>query len=234
MSSWTVARVKGRVRSLVDDPKPTWCDDEFLVPLIQDLYDDANSQLVSTQSSWDIGVVEVPGIIPGIPNLSDQQTTGGLLAQLTDQPLRIDWKPAGQDPSTYQLVPNFEVLPDIQPAQYMRGWEYRSEVIWLTPCTIAVDLRVRGEFSPPDLNENESVLTSHPRIGYAISYGIAALCGTIRGNKGWEVSYNAKYEESIDLIMGELVRAEQGQIRRLGRQTRRGGWGTNMVGPTVQ
>lgn len=232
MSSWTVARVKGRVRSLVDDPRGSWCDDAFLAPLIQDLYDDANAQIVSTQSSWDIGVVEIPGVVPGTPNLSDQQSPDGLIAQLTDQPLRIDWKPAGQDPVNYQLVPNFGVLPDIQPAQYMAGWEYRSEIIWLTPCTVAVDLRVRGEFDPPNLNDDTSVLTSHPRIGYAIAYGIAALCGTIRGNARWEASYNAKYEEAMDNLMTELVRAEQGQIRRIGRQTRRGGWG--MVGPTAR
>ena len=233
MSSWTVGRVKGRVRALVDDPRGSWADDAFLTPLIQDLYDDANSQFVSTQSSWDIGVVEVPGVQPGIPNLSAEQAPGGLLAQLTDQPLRIDWKPAGQAASYYQLIPNFEVLPDIQPSQYVMGWEYRSEVIWLTPCTISVDLRVRGEFDPPDLNQDASVLTSHPRIGYAISYGIAALCGNIRGNDKWAEAYNNKYMEAMDNIMGELVRAEQGQIHRLGRQTGRGGRGRGVSIPTA-
>lgn len=234
MSNWTAGRVKGRVRSLVDDKRGSWCTNDYVTPLIQDLYDDANSQLVSTQSSWDIGVVELPGIQPGTPNLADQQTVGGLLAQLVDQPLRIDWKPAGQPASTYLLVPNFQVLPDIQPPQYMLGWEYRSEVIWLTPCTVVVDLRVRGEFDPPDLNEDASVLTSHPRIGVAISYGVAALIGTIRGNAKWEASYNAKYEEVMDDIMGELVRSEQGNINRLGRQTRRGGRGRGIVGPLAQ
>ena len=234
MSNWTVGRVKARARALVDDPRGSWCTDDFLVPLIQDLYDDANAQLVSTQSSWDIGVVEIPGVVPGTPNLADQQTAGGLLAQMTDQPLRIDWKPAGQPASTYLLVPNKEVLPDIQPAQYMVSWEYRANVIWLTPCTMAVDLRVRGEFDPPDLSQDTSVLTSHPRVGVAISYGVAALCAVVRGNKAWEVTYNQKYMEIMDEVMGELVRSEQGQLRRIGRQTRRGGWGRGMVGPIAQ
>lgn len=234
MSSWTVARVKARVRSLVDDPRGTWCDDAFLAPLIQDIYDDSTSQLISTQSSFDINLVEIENIQPGTANLADQQSSSGSLSQLVDQPLRIDWKPAGQPPSTYLLVPNFEVLPDIQPAQYMLGWEYRSEVIWLTPCTMAVDVRVRGEFDPPDLNEDDSVLTSHPRIGFAVSYGVAALAAVIRGNDKWEVAYNAKYMEVMDNIMGELVRAEQGQVRRIGRQTRRGGSGSSMVGPIAQ
>ena len=112
----------------------------FVVPLISEVYDDANSQLASTQSSWDIAVVEVPGIPPGTPNLGPYQTGAGPLAALTDQPLRIDWKPAGDDPSYYRLVTNYEVLPDLQPREGIAGWEFRSEVIWLTNSSIAVDL----------------------------------------------------------------------------------------------
>ena len=97
--SWTLGQVKARVRNLLDDPQGSYLTDSFLVPLICEVYDDANSQLASTQSSWDIAVVEVPGIPPLTPNLAPYQTAGGPLATLTDQPLRIDWKPAGDDPS---------------------------------------------------------------------------------------------------------------------------------------
>jgi hypothetical protein len=215
--------VKDKVRSLLDDPQGSYNTDSFIVPLIEQVYEDANSQLVSTQGNWDISVVEVPGIQPGTPNLSGLQAPGELLATLTDQPLRIDWKPAGQDASYYLLVPNFEVLPDFQPAQYMRGWEFRSEVIWLTQCSIAVDLRIRGEFGPPALTSDDSVLISHPRIGLAVAYGTAALVGSVRGNAPWEKTYNDKAMEVMDDIMTELVRASQGAVRRMGRQTRRRG-----------
>ncbi len=57
------------------------------------------------------------------------------------------------DPAYYRLVRNYEVLPDLQPREGMAGWEFRSEVIWLTNCSIAVDLRVRGEFGPPALDQ---------------------------------------------------------------------------------
>ena len=55
-------------------------------------------------------------------------------------------------------------------------------MIWLTHCSIAVDLRIRGEFGPPALTSDESVLISHPRIGYVVAYGTAALVATVRGN----------------------------------------------------
>lgn len=221
--SWTLGQVKARVRNLLDDPQGSYLTDAMLVPLISEVYDDANSQLASTQSSWDIAVVEVPGIPAGTPNLASYQTGTGPLAALTDQPLRIDWKAAGVDSAYYRLVRNYEVLPDFQPRQGMAGWEFRSEVIWLANCSIAVDLRIRGEFGPPALSNDDSILLSHPRIGYVVAYGTAALVATVRGNQAWTAQYQEKAQEGLDEIMGQLVRAEQGQVRRTGRQSQRGG-----------
>jgi hypothetical protein len=225
--SWTLGQVKGRVRNLLDDPQGSYLTDAFIVPLINEVYDDANSQLASTQSSWDIAVVECPGITPGTPNLQPLQVGTGLLAQLSDQPLRIDWKVAGVDPSYYRMVRNYEVLPDVQPQQSMVGWEWRSEVIWLTPSSIAVDLRVRGEFGPPPLVKDEDVLVSSPRIGYVVAYGTAALVATVRGNDAWTRQYEQKAVEGMDEIMEQLVRSTQGQTRRVGRVPLRGNRGNN-------
>ncbi len=219
--SWTLGQVKARVRNLLDDPQGSYLTDGFLVPLIGEVYDDANSQLASTQGSWDISVVEVPDVPAGTVNLGLWQAAGGLLETLTDQPLRIDWKPAGNNPSYYRLVRNYGVLPDLQPSAGVAGWEFRSETIWLTHSSIAVDLRVRGEFAPPPLTGEESVLVSHPRIGYVVAYGTAALVATVRGNVAWTLQYEQKAREGMDEIMEQLVRAEQGQVRRVSRQARR-------------
>lgn len=227
MSS-TLGEIKGRVRSLLDAPGPnTYLTDDFIVPLINQVYEDCNSQLETTQSSWDIAVVEVPGVQPGTPNLAAEQIGSGPLAGLVNQPIRIDWKAAGTDPAYYQLVRDYEVLPDFQPQQGMPGYEWRSEVIWLGMCSIAVDLRVRGEFGPSPLVDDDDILISHPRIGYVISYGTAALIAIVRGNKDWAAEYGSKAVEGMDEIMGQLTRPTQGQTRRVGRMVRRGGNGAN-------
>jgi hypothetical protein len=224
--SWNLGQTKARVRSLLDDENPNGpYTDSFLVPLINEVYDDYNAQLESTQSSWDIAVVECPGIQPGTPNLAYLQVPGGPLGTLTDQPLRIDWKPTGTDVTYYNLVPNYETLPDWDPQQWVPGWEFRSEVIWLGPCSMVVDLRIRGEFGPPPLTDDDSILISHPRIGFVVAYGTASLIAAVRGNAAWEKSYGDKAMEGMDDIMGELVRASQAQVRRLGRQTRQRGGG---------
>jgi hypothetical protein len=120
-------------------------------------------------------------------------------------------------------VPNYEVLPDLQPREGIPGWEFRSQVIWLGLSSIAVDLRIRGEFAPPALTSDDSVLLSHPRIGYVVAYGTAALIATVRGNDAWTRQYEQKAMEGMDEIMEQLVRAEQGQVRRTARQSRRHG-----------
>lgn len=221
--SWTLGQVKARVRVLLDDPQGSYLTDDFILPLIAEVYEDANSQLASTQSSYDVAVVEVAGIAPGTPNLAALQAGAGPLSHLMAQPQRIDWKAAGEDPSYYSLVPNYGVLPDLQPQEHMAGWEFRSNTIWLTPSSIAVDLRVRGEFGPAPLTSDASVLTTHPRIGYVVSYGTAALIAAVRGNGPWVEEYESKAAEGMDEIMEQLVRMEQGQVRRTGRQTGRRG-----------
>jgi hypothetical protein len=230
--NWTLGQVKARVRNLLDDPQGSYLTDDFITPLINEVYADVNSQLASTQSSFDISVVEVPGITPGTPNMSAFQKPGGPIAHLAAQPLRIDWKVAGNDPSYYQLVQNYGVLPDLQPQQGMAGWEFRSGIIWLTPSSIAVDLRIRGEFGFPPLSADDDVLLSHPRMGYVVAYGTAALIATVRGNPGWTTAYTAAAEQGLDEIMEQLVRSEQGQVRRIGRQTQTGAWRGNVQDAT--
>jgi hypothetical protein len=230
--SWTLGQVKGRVRNLLDDPQGSYLTDDFIIPLINEVYSDANSQLTSTQSQFDIGVVEVPGVQPGTPNLSALQAPGQILGHLAAQPLRIDWKVGGLPPSYYQLVENYGVLPDLQPQQGMAGWEFRSGIIWLTPSSIVVDLRVRAEFGFPPLVADSDILQSHARIGYVVAYGTAALIATVRGNAPWQQQYETLATEGMDEIMGQLTRAEQGQSRRIGRQTQNGAWRGNVQNAT--
>ena len=50
----------------------------------------------------------------------------------------------------------------------------------------------------------------------------------MRGNPGWTTAYTAAATEGMDEIMEQLVRMEQGQVRRIGRQTQTGAWRSNV------
>ncbi len=45
------------------------------------------------------------------------------------------------------------------------------------------------------------MLLSHPRIGYVVAYGAAALVATVRGNDAWTRAYEQKALEGMDEIM---------------------------------
>ena len=102
--SWTLAQVKARVRNLLDDPQGSYLTDDFIVPLINEVYSDANSQLTSTQSSFDINVVEVPGITPGTPNMAAFSSRAVPSLTLLLSRCASTGRLRGTIPSYYQLV----------------------------------------------------------------------------------------------------------------------------------
>ncbi len=212
--------VKAKVRSLLDDVQGSYLDDAFLDPLIQQEYEAAASELAGTLSPFDEMVVEVPGVTAGTSDLSAYQAAGKPLETLVN-PERIDWKVAGQPSWFYRKLRGpMDMLPDTRPDQCPIGWEWRAEIIYITPATADVDLRVRGEFGVPILRSDDDQLTLHKRIGYAIGYRVAALAAAVRGNSEWVKNYGDQAIVAMDEIEAQLVRADQGKVRRVGRMTR--------------
>lgn len=224
----TLGDVKAQIRSLLDDTDATYTDDAFLLPKIQRKYRQYETRLTATESPYEENVVEIIGLQPGTTDLSAQQGSGGQLF-LLNQPTRIDWKLSGADVSQYIEVPLYDVLPDVDPLNLVAGWEWRSRIIQLTPALVAVDLRVRGEFEVAPLTDDSQVLALHPDIGTALSYGVARLVAITLGNPQWATDFGLLEEESLEDIEGQMTRAEQGKVRRVGRQTGRRTYG-NRIG----
>jgi hypothetical protein len=221
MGFMTRGEVKARIRSLVDDVQASYTDDAFLDPLVQQEYEAAASELEDTKSPFDEQVVILPNIQAGTADLSAYQADGKLLDALV-LPERIDWKPAGQPDYRFRMLPGpKDMLPDTPPIQYPIAWEWREEIIYFTPVTTILDLRVRGEFDVPKLRDDAMQLTLHKRIGYVIADRVAVLIAKIRGNQQWVLDYGADAQKGMDEIAEQMTRAEQGKVRRIGRMTRR-------------
>jgi hypothetical protein len=217
----TRGEVKARVRSLVDDVQASYTDDAFLDPLIQQEYEAAASELEETKSPFDEQVVELPAIAAGTADLSAFQAQAKPLETLV-LPERIDWKPAGQPDWFYRMLPGpKDMLPDMPPFQAPVAWEWREEIIYFTPSTMIIDLRIRGEFDVPVLRDDSSPLSLHKRIGYVIALRAAASIAKIRGNQQWIQDYTADAQKGMDEIAQQMTRAEQGKVRRIGTMTRR-------------
>lgn len=218
---WTLGRVKEEVRSNLDDPQGSYTGDAFIVPKIQAVYEKFASELSSTESGYDVGLVELIAVGAGTPNLSAFQGAGQALGALVN-PTRIDWKFTGLTPDNYDKIPGpKDILPDVIPVANPTAWEFRQYVIWLTPATSVVDLRVRGEFDPIPLTDDNSILTLHPRIGFAVACQVSANIAKVRGNKDWVTQYTQDALDAYDDIAQALVRADSPRVRRVGRMTRR-------------
>ena len=231
MAFWTLGRVRAEVQNNLDDPQGTYLDSAFLDPKIQTVYERYASELTGTDSEYATDVVDIPNLTPGTPNLAPFQSPGQPLYQLVN-PRRIDWKPAGLADAYYQLLEGpKDVLPDMIAQNYMVCWEFRKYIIWLAPATINVDLRIRGDFDPLALTTDDSVLDLHPRIGYAVACQVSSDVAKTRGNPNWIKQFGDDANNAIDFIGCQIVKADQGKVRRVGRQTQRNG---GYVGPNAQ
>lgn len=226
----TLKAVKAKVRSLVGDPMGDFTTDAYLTPLINIIYEAQTTKLMAdTDSSFDDWVFDVPALDIGTTNLKAQQSAqmptpngnvaGPLLGLVT--PGIIEWKIAGQPDANYVEAFRRGKLPNVSPAApgppFQMYWEWRGMVIYLTPMTYSVDLRVRGEFSPPTLVKDTDELVVHPRMGTATAFGTGALVGAERKNQGYVDTYTAAAEDVLGDISNILTKGEQGVTTRIGR-----------------
>ena len=93
--------VKSRIRSLVDDPDASYATDAFLLPLINQKYEELYNRMLSTGAEFERGVTEILNVPAQTPNLSAYALPGQPL-ELMIQPLQFEWKQAGLDPTNYK------------------------------------------------------------------------------------------------------------------------------------
>lgn len=208
--------------------------DAYLTPLINIVYEAQTTKLMAdTDSSFDDWVFDVPALDIGTTSLRLQQSgqmptpngnvAGPLYGLVT--PSIIEWKQSGQSAAWFVEAGRTGKLPNVEPSApsppFAMNWEWRGMVIYLTPMTFSVDLRVRGEFSPPTLVKDTDELVVHPRMGTATAFGTGALIGAERANAGYVEKYTAAAEDVLGDISNMLTKGEQGVTTRIGRY---GGW----------
>lgn len=221
-----------------------FCTDAYLTPMINQVYEDQTTELMAdTDSSFDEWVFDVPGVPPGTTSLQIYQAaemptpaggvTNGPLYGLVN-PIVLEWKQGGQPVGYYREVNRKAKLGNHSPAapypSICSEWEWRGYTIFLTPVMYTIDLRLRGEFSPPSLVKDTDCLIVHPRMATATAYGAAALIGVERNNQNFVDKYSAAAESVMDNISNLLTKGEQGTVSRIGRLSgcaggRNWGWG---------
>jgi hypothetical protein len=212
--------VKTRIRSLVDDPDATYATDAFLLPLINQKYEELYNRMLSTGAEFERKSVEIFSVQPQTSDLSAYDGSGQPL-ELMMQPLTLEWKMAGLDNTNYKTVTLVDKVKDVLANQFVDQWEWRVGIIYITPCSLAVDLRIRGDFLFASLAGDQDAVSVAKNFGHALAYGAAALVGAVRGNQAWVQVYTLLQDNAVDDVMQYLTRKDQAKIRRLGRVTRR-------------
>ena len=212
--------LKTRIRSLVDDPDATYATDAFLLPLINQKYEELYNRMLSTGAAFERKVIELFGVASQTADLSAYGLTGQPL-ELMVQPLMLEWKQAGLDNTNYRTVTLVDKKKDVIADQFVEEWEWRTGIIYITPCVLAVDLRIRGDFLFDSLAADQDVVSVTKSFGHALAYGAAALVGAVRGNQAWMQAYTLLQDGAVDDLMQYLTRKDQAKVRRVGRVSRR-------------
>lgn len=235
----TLKDVKDQVRAILGDQNADWTPDEYLIPIINHIYELINLRISDTCSPYITKVVQLPGLAIGTTDLIQQQndavnqTLYGLI-----NPYNIQWKQAGQPVNYFRNAVQKDILPNIAPGAPANAsalyWEWREYYIYLTPFSFPIDLQVRGEFKPAPLRNETDRITLHPLLGSVLAEESAACVSRERANAGQMQAYELGSLQGIDDIANQLVRSQQRTTVRLGRLTGRGrgmgygngsGWG---------
>ncbi|PYP89418.1 MAG: hypothetical protein DMG65_13725 [Candidatus Angelobacter sp. Gp1-AA117] len=217
--------LKSRLRALVDDPDATYATDAFLLPLINQKYEELYNRMLSTGAEFERKAVELFNVPAQTQDLSAYSLTGQPL-ELMVQPLSLEWKMAGLDNTNYKTASLVDKVRDVAADQFISEWEWRAGIIYFTPSVLAVDVRIRGDFLFASLVSEGDQVTAGKNFGHALAYGCAALIGLVRGNQAWVQAYTMLQDNAIDDVMQYLTRKDQAKVRRVGRTSRRriGNW----------
>src|SRR5215471_19051414 len=111
-----LSTVKSRIRSLVDDPDASYATDAFLLPLINQKYEELYNRTLSTGAEFERKVVELFNVAAQTADVSAYALAGQPL-ELMVQPLQFEWKQAGLDPTNYKTASLVDKVKDVIPGQ---------------------------------------------------------------------------------------------------------------------
>ena len=115
-----VTTLRSRIRALVDDPDGTYATDAFLLPLINQKYEELYNRMLSTGAEFERRAVELFNVPSQTQDLSAYMLTGQPL-ELMVQPLTLEWKNTGLDSTNYRTATLVDKVKDVIPDQFIQN-----------------------------------------------------------------------------------------------------------------
>lgn len=246
----TLGDVIARCRSLQGDPTGQWMTRQYIVPFINQAYEDIASQIKNASGKNLEAVIEVLNVAAGTSNLFPLQGPGdpttdpvvqpGPLLGLFD-PIRIWVKTAGALPQYYTLaigprdtLPH-TAPPGISPTNYAVRitWTWIGNMLMITPVAGNIDIQVYGRFNPPPLASDTDKLIIYPTMTAVTAYAASALTGVERTNPAITEGYTERATAMVDNIVADIIRQAQKNARRLAQLGGNGGCGWGWCGSSL-
>jgi hypothetical protein len=231
--------VKLKVRTLLDDPEGDFATDDYILPFINIVYEDAVNYLANTCSPFmeeDRVILNLPQGTTDLTSFQVAPATGAIAAGLAGSPLLglrkildIWWKVAGQPENCYCEAKEVKRLPFITPQNYIAGqrvyYKWQQYKLYVTPLSFNADFWVHGEYAPPPLTEDDDFVQIYPSMTSALGYWTAATIGGTRASQALLTTWQTAAMTTLDDISADLVRGEQGTDQRVGKINGRNGRG---------
>lgn len=189
--------------------------------------DEMASQFQSFGFKFETQVVVLGDIAPNTTDLSAQQAQGQPLFDLVT-PEAIDWKLTGQPEVMWKPVSDLPRVVDTNmgsglagsPVQSVSDWvdsyEWRGGTIFISPCALAVDLRVRGQFMP-NMVDNDATDPIRAAVNILAFFTAAAILFDAGGpDSKLGLKREAQGMKSLANFQSNMSKARQGKLMRLG------------------
>ena len=231
-----------RVQALLSDPAGKRFDNAYLMPFIGLANEDLYAELTSVNLKYEDTVVTILNVPANTTDLSTYQATGGVLEYMM-VPSKVEWRNVGESDEEWRKVPSVDEVADTNAAaggdpiasnvSYVRSYEWRGEILYLSPCENPVDLRIRFEALPADLSdEQKSIIRGVLNV---LSYGTAALVAETDGEMGkLAVNLEHRFQKALDNFETIMVKKDQ-LVKRIpkkansGHLSRYGIWGVPIL-----
>src|SRR6266851_4549893 len=215
------------VRLELKDAGAAWTDQDYILSVLSVVNRDIEEALQNLGLNFDTQVVILPGVPANTTDLSQYQADGQALSGLV-LPKVVEWRLVGENNENWKFVPPVDKEIDTDTGTGAPGavvasnsasvesWEWRGGIVFISPASMAVDIRVRFQSLPTILNADQP---NQPFRGLINPLGYAT-CEHIENQRlGGNSANAAKFEKWKTRAFGTFratqVQATHSKVERL-------------------
>jgi hypothetical protein len=215
-----------RVQKLFEDEQANWCDKGYILGWLQMYNEDLESYLENLDLSYDTQVVVITGVPANTTDLSTYQAATGPLANMV-VPIALEWKLTTDNQLQWRPINRVDKVVDTDQSLDagpvssniigILSYEWRGGIVFISPSSVAVDVRARAEMLPSVVNTDNSAYIKG--MTNVLAYGISVMIADSRGGVGnakLSLKFSDRHQKALDVLVDRLVKNEQITPRRMG------------------